>query len=343
MLDMFEGATDFDAEGNLVDAEGKQIASYEDLVNKVGAEEDAVFDDAGNLLNAEGKITTTKYELDLADSEVNKIGKELGYEFEGADGKIKLYKEGTEGLKELATDMATYQAQEANDNLFNSNPVLREVSKHLLAGGDLEDFQKPIDYSGVDITKMTFDGKKAAIKSSYMAEGLAEARASKLVETLEEGAELDAEVKASLTILQDKQDEKEEARQDLLITQERERQENMNTYWNNVKSSVTKGDLDGFNIPEQDKDSFFTYLAIPVKDGQSQDMLDKEERTLGGELKEAYYRFKGYDVSDVVSEGVSRNRVKSLRQRIAEKKEMTHSSKPHIKGALGDISLDNIQ
>ena len=341
MLNLFEGGADIDEDGNIVDKDGKQIASYEDLVNKIGKEEDAIFDTLGNQVDKEGKILNTKHDLDIAENENNALGKELGFEFEDDKGNVKLYKKGTEGLKELVKDIADYQAQTTQENFFNSNPVLREVAKHLLAGGSLDDFQKPVDYSTVDVKKMSLEQKKALVKQSYLAEGLSEVRADNVVQGIET-AKLDAQVQEALDVLEAKQAAKEEERSELLQQQEQQRIQDNNLYWKEVESTITKGDLGGFTIPEKEKQDFFRYLAIPVKDGQSQDMIDREKRDLSGELKEAFYRFKGYDVSDVVQEEVSRSNILSLRQKMQKRKELNHDSKPHIKGSIGEISLDTI-
>ena len=342
MLSLFEGATDFDNEGNVLDKDGKHLATYEELVNKVGEEPDANFDTAGNQIDEEGKIIVTKHDLDVADSEVNTIGKEMGFEFQDENGNIKIYPEGNKGLKELALDIAQYEKQEELENYFNSNPLLREVSKHIIAGGELEDFQKPIDYTKVDTSNLTLDQKKDFIRKSYLAEGLAETRAAKLVAGIEEGDATDAEVKEALNILQTKQDDKAVAREEQITANAIAAGKANDAYWEDVEARITKGNLEGFNIPEKDKESFFHYLAIPVKDGQSQDQIDKGKRTREGELKEAYYRFKGYDVSDVVNEAVSTRKVQSLRQRIRAKQELKTGRKPQYKGGIPDISLDTI-
>lgn len=342
MLALFEGATGFDEDFNLVDAEGKQIASYEELVDKVGNEEEADFDDDGNQIDKEGKIITSKHQLDVNDSNTNTVGKELGYEFDDGKGGIKLYKEGNEGLKELTEDIANYKLQDFQNEFFNSNPVLREVAKHLLGGGQLEDFQKPIDYIGFDVKDMTLENKKAIVKQSYLADGVSETRANKLVESLEEGDALNTDVQESLEILQGKQEARETARQETLNAQVQQQAEDNTKYWGSVEDTITKGTLDGLNLPEADRKEFFNYLALPVKDGQSQDMIDRGERNLEQELKEAFYRFKGYDVSSIVKEEVSRKNLLSTRQRIKKSNEMNQSHKPHIKGGAGEISIDNM-
>ena len=55
-----------------------------------------------------------------------------------------------QGWKQLAQDIASIELEEFKNSFFESNPILREVSKHLLSGGKLEDFNNPVDYTKVD-------------------------------------------------------------------------------------------------------------------------------------------------------------------------------------------------
>lgn len=343
MLSLFEKGVSFDEEGNILDKEGEQVASFKDLVNKVGAEDEAIFDETGNQVDKEGKIITSKFDLDIADSEINILSKELGYNFKTEDGKEKLYKQGNEGLKDLTNDISLYDTEKFKQEFFNSNPLLREVAKHLLGGGTLEDFQKPVDFTKVETDKLTVSNKINYVKQAYLSEGVAELRAEKLTKDLKEGDDLDKEVTEALEVLQSKQNENAQRREDALERQSDADARANNNYWEEVEGVVTKGKLDNFTIPEVDREAFFTYLSAPIKDGRSQDMIDKQESKLPTKLKEAYYRFKKYDVSNIVKEGVSTRNVQTIRQRMKQNEELSKGHKPNInKGSTEEISLETI-
>lgn len=343
LLALFDTAVDFDQQGNAIDKDGEIVGTYEDLVNKIASEPEVKYDAAGNQLGEDGKIVKTKHDLDIEASEVNTIAQELGYEIIDGEGNVKLYPQGNDGIKQLVEDVANQKNVQDQKDFFNQNPVLREVSKHLLAGGDLSEFQKPVDYSGVDIKALSFENKRNYIKQSYLAEGLAEERANKIVEGLTKETLKDEEVQEALTVLETKDTERQDARQATLQAQADQRVKDNTAHWNNVKSIVTEGKLDDFNIPKKDRDGFFKYLAIPVKDGLSQDMIDKREMELPSTLKEAYFRYTGYDVSLAAREGANTSRVQSIRERLRKtsNQDRTHNPK-RDKGKDGEIDYDAV-
>tara|TARA_R110000772_G_C13310328_1_gene440547 strand:+ start:67062 stop:68405 length:1344 start_codon:yes stop_codon:yes gene_type:complete len=342
MLELFEGGTSFDADGNILDKDGKQLATFEDLVNKVGGQDEITFDATGNQVDSEGKVIATKAQLDIQNSEVNELAKEMGYKFLDDKGQEKLYPEGNEGVKQLTTDIANNNTEKFKKEFFGSNPLLTEVAKHLLGGGDLDSFQKPVDYSKVVPKDLSLANKKNYIKLSYLAEGMSDARATKLSEGLEDNDETTAEAKESLDILQSKQDDAATERQTRLDgIAEQEAKDNV-TYWETVQTTVNAGTVDNFTIPKGDRDAFFRYLSAPVKDGLSQDMIDRGEQKLPQELKTKYYRFKNYDVSNVVQEGINSGRLTNLRSRIKKKQELNKTGKSNHKGGQADFTVQDI-
>lgn len=337
LLEEFKGNS-FDDEGNILDKDGKVLVKFEDVAKEIASQDKALYDDEGNQVDKEGKIIATKEEIEIANNEINQMAKEAGYNFLDENGNTKIYPKGTEGIKMLSEDIANAKSEEFKKEFFNSNPVLTEVAKHLLAGKDIEDFQKPIDYSKVDIKELSNDQKKAYIKQSLMAEGVADERASKIAETFGE-KELDKEAEESLNVLQQKEEAKQLARQQEFEREIQEQQQETEKYWGKVEQTISKGDLEGFNLPESDKKDFFRYLAIPVKDNKSQDQLDRESYSLSKHLKEAYYRFKGYNLEDIVKDRSSKSRVNNLRSRIQKREELSGSNKSNIKGNAKEDNL----
>lgn len=342
LLIEFKGSR-FNDNGDILDSNGKVIKSFDDVVKYLSQQDDITLDDEGNQVDKDGNILATKEELEAANNDINKKAKKWGYEFVDDEGKVKVYPKGEEGEKALIDDIVAYKTQEFQEQFINSNPVLREVAKHLLAGGDLEDFQKPVDYSTVDVTKLDKAQSINYIKQSLIAEGVNPERAEKIANTYKDG-ELKSETKIALDILQNKEVEKEELRSQQIVKQQQQAEEENNRYWNTVNDIVSKGDLQGFTIPERDRQDFFKYLAVPVKDGYSQDQIDRQSNPLEVNLKEAYYRYKKYDVSSIVKENVGTSRAANLKSRIQRREELASSKSKHNKGGRRvDISLDNIQ
>lgn len=342
LLELVKGGTDIDEDGNVLDKDGNVLSTFDELSKKVATQPKANYDDKGNEIDEEGNIVRTKFEIDLENSEVNQIAKELNLEITDANGNPKLYKGGNEGLKDFISDAVEVGLAQAQQEFFNSNPVLREVSKHLLLGGALEDFNKPTDYNKIDIKNLTTEQKKNYIKQSYIAEGTAPERAEKVIGLLNDKA-LDDDVKEAFNVLKAKEEAVTQARDQELQRQEEARARENHQFWTETKQVISKGNLDGFEIPANDRDKFFEYLAIPVKDGMSQDMIDRQERSRALELKEAFYRFKGYDVSKIVNQETRNRRVTSLRERVRKSQELQQTRKPGSKGGSNEVDWDNIQ
>lgn len=314
LLDHFKGK-DFDEQGNILGEDGEILVDYDKVVDHVASQEDANFDEDGNEVDAEGNIITTKDQLEGSKYHANKLAKNLGYSFEDENGNPKVYSDGDEGVNELIQDVTSSKNEEFKNEFLSSNPVLTEVAKHLLSGKDLDTFDKPISYSDVSVKDVNKDSKYDFIKKSFIAEGQSEERAEKNAKRVSE-KDLDSETEEALSVLQGFEDKKTESRQAELDAKVQEQQRQDEEYWGTVNNTIKSGKLENFNIPDKEKEKFFNYLAIPIKDNKSQDMLDREKSTLEGRLKEAYYRYKGGDFTDSIKEEVGRSKVNSIRARM---------------------------
>lgn len=335
------GGADLDKDGNILDKEGNVIKSFKDLTKEIANQEASHYDDKGNLVDKEGNVLVSKQELDLENSEVNQLAKD--YNLVDDKGERKVYAEGKEGFEELALDLAHIQNENFKNEFLNSNPILREVAKHLLAGKDLADFDKPIDYKSVEIKDLSKAQKLDYIKQSYISDVVSKERAENIVKGMSD-KDIDDALTEAMDVLNLKEDDKNQQRQIALEQQMQQEQENTNAYWNEVNGIISKGDLNGFNIPDADRQHFFNYLALPAKDGLSQDQLDRQNRTRETELREAYYRFKGYDIKDVLKDSVNKSNYKNLRNKLAKTRELSgHKSKLNKGNSKEvDISLDSL-
>lgn len=341
LLEKFKGHS-FDDYGNVLDEKGQIIKSSEDVIKEIAKEEKVTLDDKGNQVDSKGNIIATKEELEIENSVVNNYAKELGYEFLDENQKPKIYAEGAKGIKDLANDIATARTQEFKNDFLNSNPEIREFAKHILAGNDKSTFEVPIDYSTMDTSKMSLEEKQSVIKKSLIAEGVNPERAEK-VSLGYKGKDADVAAEESKDILIKKENERQVQRQEELDAKVQQDAIEAKKYWEDIKQVVTKGNLEDFTIPQNDRDSFFQYLAVPVnKEGQSQDQIDRENSSEEKRLKEAYYRFKGYDVNSIVKDSVNKKVVNSLRNRLAKRQELSDNKSTHKGNKKVEVSLENI-
>ncbi len=339
LLEEYKGKS-FDKDGNILGEDGNVLKSFDDLIKDIAEQEKFTTDDDGNIVDKEGNIIKSKEEIAEENSLLNVYAK--NFDLKDENGKTKSYSNDDKGFEELANDVSAKKVEEFKQEFFNSNPVLREVAKHLLAGGDLTEFQKPVDYSSIDKKELSIDNKRNYIKQSYIAEGVNEARADNIIKGIKD-EDIDKNLDEALEVLQSKEEEKNQKRQEALEQQEQQAQEENNKYWNTVKSTIDKGNLEGFNVPESDRTNFFNYLAIPVKNGMSQDQIDRNNSSTESQLKEAYYRFKGYKLEDIVKDGIAQKTTDNLRSRLRKTRELSGSkSKDKDNKREVEVSVDTI-
>lgn len=340
-LDKYKG-TSFDDEGNILNDDGEVVAKQEDIVKDIASEdeEENTYNDNGDLIDAEGNVLETAYDIATKNIEANKISNTLGYKFQDEKGNPKIYKEGEEGVKELAKDISNASV----NDFVNSNPVIKDFANHVLSGNKPEDFQKSVDYESVDVSKLDKQSKRNFIKDSLENDGVNPDRAKKLSELVKD-SDLDKETQEALNLLDTSQKEQAKLKETEIENKRIEREKETEEYWDGVKNTVDNGNLDGINIPQKEREEFFNYLAVPHKDNKSKNMIDSESMKTEDILKEAYFRFKGYKVEDLIKEEAQKVKLSSLRNRINKAREKNQSggaSRKNTKISDGDISIDNI-
>jgi len=311
------GGTAVDTEGNVVDAEGNIKGAFADIAKYMMEDEALTVNADGDEVNAEGEVTRTAYQLAVDTTAVNKIHDNSDYEFKGEDGNNKVYTDNDEGVMDFATDVANDMNEEWKEAFFAQNAELQDVSKHLLGGGTMADYEASVDYSDIDTTKLSATEQEAYVRKSLQISQLPADQVDSIVQMYKDGNALGKQVDAAIANLT-----KHEADKSTNATAAYEAQIEANNaaadkYWNEVDAIVEKGDLAGISVPKAEKSAFTTYLSAPVnKKGQSQDMLDESSATEQQKLAAAYIRFKKYDYSTLGKGQASNERVKSLREQM---------------------------
>lgn len=348
LLETYKGEG-FNENGDIVDKDGNVVKSFDDVYNDVLSEEDQKFDDDGNLIDDDGKIIKTKAQLDAEKSYVNKLAQETGYEFKDENGNPKTYADNEEGLQEFVDDLVNVRLQEQQEQFFSQNPTLAEISKHLLTGGTLEDFQQSVDYDKIDVDNLTETQKLAYIEKSFKVKGFNDARIQANLQRVKDGNQVDEELKFAFEDLKAHEkavsEERDAKLQEQIAQQERENA----AYWNEVQQTITQGKVKELTIPEQDKVGFFEYLARPVKNNLSQAMLDRKGEDIPTTLMFDYLRYKGYDLSKLVDSKAKTTKVNSLRDLIARASKVGKGDFTSTKGASSskknkaeDLTIDQL-
>ena len=346
LLDKHKG-TAFDAEGNIVDAEGKVLTTSKELIDYSVAEDKVVLDDKGNQVDTEGNVVKTNVEIAVETTVVNKLHSESDYEFLNEDGSVRIYSDDEAGIKEFTNDVSGERFNEWKSEFFNQTPELAEVTKHLLSGKSLDTYNTSVDYSKLDTTDMSKDEKMKYIRRSFEVTGLGEERINGLLQLFTDSNTIDSEVAKALPALQ-AHEEQESTQRDADYQQS---VENRNTqiaqYWQEVESTVTAGKLNDISIPDNDKQGFFDYLSAVVDDkGNSQEMLDSRKETTEQQLQMKYLRFKGYDLSKLVDSKVKTQKVATLKDLIRKsakiKSTPVNDSRKNVTSGKDNISIDTL-
>lgn len=309
VLGVFKGKS-FNEQGDILDENGEVVKTFEEVYKYLTSEEQ--YDKDGNLVDSEGNILRTKEELNSDKSGVNILHQELGYEFKDEKGNIKSYSDDKEGLKQLAVDIAKFEADKFQQSFINQNPVLIEVAKHLALGKDLSTFNQQVDYSKVDKANLSEEAKLNYIRKSFEDRGFSKERIDDNMRRIKDGNEIDKELDYALVDLQKSQTDaaaKRDAEYQAMVEAEEQRAE---AYWDEVENVVKSGSLNNFNIPEPEKQAFFDYLSKPVKDGKSQATLDAEARSIKDELTLRFLGYKKFDLSKYISNAAKSQKANGL-------------------------------
>ena len=347
ILTKFKGVG-IDANGNVVDKNNNVVANFSKVEEYLNAE--PTYDDKGNQVDDKGKVVKTKAQVEFEKSAIAGVIADLPYELQDDNGKPIIYDDTLEGWKKLAKDIGRVEAEIQYQSLLESNPELTEIAKHILSGGKIEDFNKPVDYSKIDTKKLGVNDKLDLIKRSFIASGVDLDSAADMIDLIKEkgDAEIDKRLGKAISTLDNNQKEIQAERDAAYQRVIQEENNRVIQYWTGVKQVVDKGKLGEVEIPKEDQEAFFKYLSTPVdEDGNSQETLDNMKQGLEADLMMRYYRYKGYDLKKIVNREINKNNVLTLRERInkARKSNSSDNSSSSSKartGNPGDISLDEL-
>ena len=345
LLEKFNGVS-IDSNGNILDKDGNVVADFDKVDKFINAE--PTFDDKGNQVDEKGKVIKTKSQVEFEKSTIGGVIAELPYKLVDENDNPIIYDDTIEGYTKLAKDIAAVELEEYKQSFFEGNPLLREVSKHILSGGKLEDFNKPIDYTKIDIKKLSDLDKVDLINKSFLASGIDKERANDLVELIKKGGEVDKEANKAIGIL-DTNQKLQQKQRDIQYQQAIEDENNQVVkYWTGVKQVIDSGKLGKLEIPKEEQQAFFKYLSTPVDDnGNSQETIDNEKQGLDSDLMMRYYRYKGFNVDSIVKSELNKNRVQTLRDKITKAHKSNSSSGSNTSNRSktmnpGDVSLDEL-
>lgn len=344
LLSKFKG-TSFDAEGNIVDKEGKVVTSSDDIYKYV-TEGEETKDAEGNIVDEEGNIVKSVYDIAVEETVVNKLHDQSPYTFVDENGKPKIYADDEKGFTDFANDVSAQRFEEFKEEYFNRHPLIKDVIQHLTAGHDLSSFKESVDYSTVDPTNLTMDEKIAYIERSFEIRNLPKEQIGDLIQMFKDGNQIDSQLLKALPALQQYEEDRILKREEDYHQAIEEQNKQVMEYWNNVEEVVSTGKLVDLDIPDAEKEDFFSYLSDAIDNqGNSKDMLDARNETLEQKLLASYLRYKGFDLSALVNMKASAKRTQTLKELIAESANLVSApvndaSKNGVTSREQDITID---
>jgi hypothetical protein len=352
LLKEYKGAS-FDNQGNILDASGNIVKGVDALLLDMADENEATLDAEGNEIDDEGKIIKTKEEL-AKDAKaktpiVNEILQDLEYDFLDEAGLPKTYTDDKEGVKALAVDYATAMFNEAKDKFIENNKEAIEIAKHMALGNTIDTYNSSVDYSKIKVEDLSNDQLNKYIRQSYKLSNFSDERIDSMLELFKDGNRLKEEGKHALLALTkndaDTKTNREAAYQQQLIEDNNKQEQ----YWGGIKNTIAKGDIGIANIPKKDQEGFYNYMAMAVdKNGNSKEMTDRNNETLEQKVALAYFRYKGFDLNQLVTNKAQTMKSISLKQRMQDAAKINYSSSSPNKKASGkiatsdDVSIDDM-
>ena len=299
--------------GKLFDSDGKPI-EVEDEVKTIELEDDGVvttykLDADGNALDDKGEIAYKAEDLKDFDEATNAVGikefiKEVNIPIYNDEGNEVEYDDTPQGRTQYVQDVYNRGGADSVNNVFKDlygkHPVLQNVINHLELGGDIEDFKKQTDYSGIKLDKKDEAQLRRYAIEMYTDQGMTIDKANDYFDFIKstgtDNDEIYKEGKTGLDYLKAKQETVNNRKAKDVADQEANSKIEMDNYWgvgindkgalvnlnkeDSIYSVVNSGKLkvgdDTYNIPEKikviedgkaklyTKNDFFNYLYEPI-------------------------------------------------------------------------------
>lgn len=305
-----------DAEGNLVDANGKVFKDAKDVkswVDSLNADVEEQDEDAFDINKLQEEIGVT-----IVDNEDNPV------EFENSPAGVKSYVQSViENSKQQIIDSTI-------DALYNKYPILEDVINYYVANGNsLEGFNELRDRSKITIDANNEAQCEAIIREAWK-EDKRRGNVDSYIEYLKSQNMLAATAEDELKSLVEKDKYIKEQLSKQAEEKEKQDIENQKAYWGTIyNTTVTNKQIGKYKLPDTivinkngtrtsaTPNDFFNYLYLVDKDGHSQyenELMSKTpESRLNDNLLAAYLMFTGGTYESLVNMAINEEKVKTIK------------------------------
>lgn len=281
-------------------------------------------DKDGNALDKDGKVFKSKQELDTLEeaseeSLADIVIKGSGVQILDENGKPKVYEDTEEGLIQAAQDIADKKAELRFKTLIDSDPEFKEFLEYKQRGISITEYskRKAESWKTVKLDENNENQLKDIVVTELVKKGMDKLQAEQTAELYKDTKRLKEFGKSAYQRLVNEEIATEKVEKENFEAALRQQEENNKTHWTGVKQLVTKGNINNVVIPENERDSFFNYVALDANGkGNSEADLAFNKLSIEQSLQLKYLLFKGLDLSKLVTLGVRKENVKSLRNKL---------------------------
>ena len=351
-LNGYGSDVDFDDNSNVIDKEGKVVASATDVEAKLG---EAI----AEFLKSKGTPDPSKVEggdednnnpdkgakpEDGETSIMKSVIEVVGYSFKDEEGKDIEFPDDGEGLTTYISKVKETIKEEAKkeviDDLFATDAELVLAYNHYRQYGTLKNYNTyNVSYQNLDINKMDDNQKLASIKELYLVKGLPAAQINGIIGSIKPGETLNSLATDAVAALKQIEKDRNDAAVAQVAKDKLELERQNSEHINNVTNLVKSGKIGEISINEKDRAAFMSYLFTPVKDGKTQEALDYDKLTLEQKLSYSFRLFKNIKDGDIAAAGAKELNLKKLMD--AKKADKTPEGGADSKDGKGFVSNMN--
>ena len=252
-------------------------------------------------------------------SVIDVLRSKMGYEVQGN------FSEDYDGVAKFADAVANEIAKEQLDTVFAQFPDVEQYLQYRYNGGDPKQYFQAtapvVDYSAVEITDENVAIQRAVVEEFLQRSGYTHEEVAETVQEYVEAGILQRQASRSLGKLQKAQEQEASTLIERQKAEAKQRQEQAQNQWANIKTTIDKGAVKGFNIPNADRKKFYSWMSEAVDNqGRTQRLLDREKMDLESQVAMEYLLWKNFDLNKLLSNTQNTKKAQNLKQKLQQNK-----------------------
>lgn len=252
-------------------------------------------------------------------SVIDVLRSKMGYEVEGN------FSEDYDGVAKFADAVAQEIAKEQLDTVFSQFPDVEQYLQYRYNGGDPKQYFQAtapvVDYSAVEITDENVAIQRAVVEEFLQRSGYTHEEVAETVQDYVEAGILQRQANRSLGKLQKIQEQEAASLIERQKAEAQQRQQKAQTQWTNIKSTIDKGEVRGFQIPTADRKKFYSWMSDAVDNqGRTQRLVDREKMDLETQVAMEYLLWKNFDLNKLLSNTQNTKKAQNLKQKLQQNK-----------------------